>query len=1208
MRTTIQQKLFILSAVPLLLLLIGVVYYSTSEYRNYREVEGLEHFVELGEAASALMHEIQLERGISVAFLALYHTPSRGEFEPSLHRQRTVVTAQIDRFNRTLDALIASASDAVALQNMFRRLQQRFGMIAGLRSEIDSGSATARHVFDFFSTINQHISDMLRSYPIHTPDKVVTANTAALESLILMLERAGQERALLAEIFGEHRLFAKKLRELQNNIAAQAQYRQSLYHYIHDPETLGRLDAFKGSEEEQEVGRYREIAMSHYVKQEIRGRMKNLAGYGGMIHHFKNYVLRQKSRYYDAFLKDYAAFDEELKRYQLIAVHNPEEYALLQGLGKTFAAYRSNIEIVKRMIAQGRSPREIDRVVRVDDTPALQAIARLQDTIVGVDAKVWFDASTRRIEQLRSLEAVLVGQLRTRIGEIKSRDMGILAAKGSFALFFILALLALARYGADKIVGSIRGVQNGLTHFFDYLGHETEKPRYLDVRSGDEMEAMAEEINRQIERTELHMRQDRRFIAEATRIVTAMRDGDFEHRLDVQAHNPSLVALGEVFADLLILIRQKIREQTAELEQLNASLSDQVLEQTRALQEQLQALGQFQYAIDESMAVTRTAPDRGLNSFNARFQELSGLDPETLKGRDVATLLHPLERARFYREIADRVSAKEVFRGVLPLRRSDGGIFHADSMIIPLLDTRGNVTEYLGLHHDITPIIEARDQAIAAERSKDEFLSNMSHEIRTPLNAILGFVNILRRHVGDAKAQEYLAVIDSSGQSLLSIINDILDFSKIQSGKFAIRPEPFEPLRELSVTAKLFASKAYEKSQHYMVYIDPSLPECLRIDGIRLKQIFSNLVSNAIKFTPERGTIKVKTGYEAGRLTLMVQDSGIGIPESQQERIFSPFEQADGSTTRQFGGTGLGLSISSRLAQLMEGELSLKSREGSGSRFTLTLPAEVCDILERPPHDYGQIRSLSVGFIDCAPEHRPLMQLIRRYFRDFGVTRIVDPCPVETNDADMIVFVPESETLSRVINTHKPAIALLSTPETEIDREFRHIHQLHAPFAPTDVMEALDNATIARLRAEEASQPERALPRFSGHLLVAEDNATNRMLIGLILEEFGLTYRLTGDGLEALKACEEERFDLILMDENMPRLNGLAAMKAIRAYEHSRGLPQTPVIAVTANVMRGDRERFLAEGMDGFVGKPINLEELGSYFRTYLRMEEPHRG
>ncbi len=1206
MRTTIQQKLFILSAVPLLLLLIGVVYYSTNEYRNYREVEGLEHFVALSEAAGALMHEIQLERGMSVAFLSLYRSPDRKNFEPGLRRQRTLVTAQIDHFNRTLDSLIASASDAGALQAMFPPLRQRFGMIAALRDRIDGGTTTTQYVFDFFSALNQNISDMLRSYPIHTPDKLVTANTAALESLILLLERAGQERALLAEIFGEHRLSAKKLRELQNNIAAQAQYRQSLRHYIQDPELLGRLDAFKTSEEEAEVGRYREIAMSHYVKQEIRGRMKNLAGYGGMIHLFKNYVLRQDARYYDDFLKRYAAFEEELKRYQLLAAHNPEEYVLLQGLGKTFAAYRANIDLVKRMIAQGRSPREIDHALRVDDTPALQAIARLQDTIVGVDAKVWFDASTRRIEQLRSLEAVLVGQLQTRISEIKSRDMGILVAKGCFALLFILTLLALARYGADKIVGSIRGVQNGLSHFFDYLGHETDKPRYLDIRSGDEMEAMAEEINRQIERTELHMQQDRRFIAEATRIVTAMRDGDFEHRLDVQAHNPSLIALGEVFADLLTLIRQKIREQTAELEHLNASLSDKVLEQTRALQEQLQALGQFQYAIDESMAVTRTAANGTLLTFNPRYRELSGLNPETLRGRDVAALLHPLERSRFYREITDRIVAKEVYRGVLPLRCDNGGIFHADSMIIPLLDTRGNVTEYLGLHHDITPIIEARDQAITAERSKDEFLSNMSHEIRTPLNAILGFVNILHRHVDDAKAREYLAVIDSSGQSLLSIINDILDFSKIQSGKFTIRPEPFDPLQELSVTAKLFASKAYEKSQHYMIYIDPSLPECLLVDGVRLKQILANLISNALKFTPEHGSVKVKAGYEAKCLTLMVQDSGIGIPLSQQERIFSPFEQADGSTTRQYGGTGLGLSISSRLATLMGGTLELKSREGSGSRFTLTLPVEVCDTLRRPPHDYDQIRALSIGFIDAAPEHRPLLQLIGRYFRDFGVTRIIDPCPVETNDADLIVFVPESGTLSRVINTHKPAIALLSTPETEIDRDFRHIHQLHAPFAPSDVMEALDNATIARLRTDEAPLPEQALPRFSGHLLVAEDNATNRMLIGLMLEEFGLTYRLACDGLEAVKACEEERFDLVLMDENMPRLNGLAAMKAIRAGEHSRGLPQTPVIAVTANVMRGDRERFLAEGMDGFVGKPINLDELASYFRTYLRMEAPH--
>ena len=219
----------------------------------------------------------------------------------------------------------------------------------------------------------------------------------------------------------------------------------------------------------------------------------------------------------------------------------------------------------------------------------------------------------------------------------------------------------------------------------------------------------------------------------------------------------------------------------------------------------------------------------------------------------------------------------------------------------------------LELEQQLLDVTTSRDEAIAAEKSKDNFLATMSHEIRTPLNAILGFVTILKKRITEPKDVSYLNIIDTSGSSLLAIINDILDFSKIQSGKFNIVPNEMNPIEEFSNTTMLFASKAYEKHLIYAVYIDPNIPQLIKVDDVRVIQILSNLLSNAIKFTPRDGMVKVRIIIQNNELVISVQDSGIGIAKENISKVFSAFEQADSTTTRKYGGTGLGLSISSKL-------------------------------------------------------------------------------------------------------------------------------------------------------------------------------------------------------------------------------------------------------------------------------------------------------
>ncbi|WP_051145048.1 ATP-binding protein [Thiomicrorhabdus sp. Kp2] len=375
---------------------------------------------------------------------------------------------------------------------------------------------------------------------------------------------------------------------------------------------------------------------------------------------------------------------------------------------------------------------------------------------------------------------------------------------------------------------------------------------------------------------------------------------------------------------------------------------------------------------------------------------------------------------------------------------------------------------------------EQKNQALEATQAKGAFLANMSHEIRTPLNAILGFIGLLKDKTHDEESTKYLDTIDNSSHSLLGIINDILDFSKIESGKLNIDPVVFNPIKEFSSTADLFRARCSEKQLTFSIELSETLPNGLKCDVLRIKQVLSNLISNAIKFTDSHKSIYLEISYAHGYLHFSVKDQGIGISKEAQEHIFEAFAQAETSTTRKYGGTGLGLAISAKLVQMLGGELHVESTLGKGSRFYFSVPAKIVEITERPA-----LQSLS------------------------------------------------------------------------------------------------------------ASQ-------LAGHILLVEDNKTNQLLMSAILTKQGITFDLAEDGLEAVSAVTKNHYDLVLMDENMPNLNGIEATKQIREWEQQQNLNRLPIIALTANAMTGDRERFVSAGMDEYLTKPVNIPKLHEIFRLYL--------
>ncbi|MDF1879992.1 response regulator [Sulfurimonas sp. MAG313] len=606
----------------------------------------------------------------------------------------------------------------------------------------------------------------------------------------------------------------------------------------------------------------------------------------------------------------------------------------------------------------------------------------------------------------------------------------------------------------------------------------------------------------------------------------------------------------------------------------------------------LNTLKQFVHAMDESAIVSKTTPDGIITFANNNFCETSGYSLKEIIGKTHNIISHPDNSKSFFQHMWQTITSKNVYHHTIKNRNKSGKTYYVDATILPLLDTQGNIYEYIAIRYEVTQLVEAKNKAQAAEKAKGEFLSNMSHEIRTPLNAILGFLHLLKKEVHDETAQSHLQIIENSSQSLLTIINDILDFSKIQSGKFTIETHSFEPLIEMDEAIQMFCAKARDKEIIYTVFIDPYLPKVLEGDLTRIKQILFNLLSNAFKFTEPKGSVRVVVSYDKAStiFSLKVTDTGIGISKEKQARIFNAFEQADGTTTRKFGGTGLGLSISSELAQLMHGRIEIDSIEGEGSSFTLELPLKPCE----DSQDYSFYKNLSIATLYQQKDFEEI-QALRYYLQKLSINEIQVHTPFDDANYDVLICVPDTQIEEKVKKSQKNTIFILNKNSNSSYEG--NISILNSPFTSKSLLPILKPSKVKELTEKEPAQED---IQFQGKVLIAEDNKTNQMLIGLLLSDYGIDYKIANDGVDVLTMFKEEAWDLVLMDENMPNKNGLEAFKDIRAYEKKENQDKTAVVALTANVLEEDKKTFFEAGMDDFLAKPIDVQELERVLKTYL--------
>lgn len=646
-------------------------------------------------------------------------------------------------------------------------------------------------------------------------------------------------------------------------------------------------------------------------------------------------------------------------------------------------------------------------------------------------------------------------------------------------------------------------------------------------------------------------------------------------------------------------------------------------------------------------AILSKDPTGIITSWNGGAERLYGYTPEEAIGQSVRLIL-PESMAREESEILEALkTGQRLEQFETTRRRRNGQVFSVSLTMSPLRNAEGQIIGSASIERDITHKQQAQhrlqEAMVAAEQAnlaKSEFLANISHELRTPMNAILGMTQLsLYEDIPDT-VRDYLTTAKDSADTMLYLINDILDFSRLEADCFELDPAPFDIRRLLEETLRTLSLRAHEKGLELIASVDRDVPFRVVGDALRLRQVLTNLIGNAIKFTPSGEVVVTiqladpavaqdESEWNVGELSELqfcVRDTGIGISQDNQQRIFAPFTQADTSTTRNYTGAGLGLSICQELVKLMDGRLWVESEPGQGSRFYFTaemyVAAATDDDLEQATISLEQLKNTPVLIVDDNGTTRSILQQMLKSWSMQPVTadsadaalKEIESASTDGEGFPLLIVdavMPDQdgiellETIEQSMESAGATILMMSPADQQLFRSRANSVDVSAvlekPVSQSGLLNAISEAfgDVAFVRKaadqfETTSQPLR--------VLVAEDIPANQQVMKAILDKRGHIAVIAHNGREAIDLFQRESFDAILMDVQMPIMDGLQAVRAIRAGEP--GDQHIPIIAMTAHAMKGDRETCLEAGMDSYVSKPIDAALL---LNTLERLARPVR-
>jgi len=509
---------------------------------------------------------------------------------------------------------------------------------------------------------------------------------------------------------------------------------------------------------------------------------------------------------------------------------------------------------------------------------------------------------------------------------------------------------------------------------------------------------------------------------------------------------------------------------------------------------------------------------------------------------------------------------------------------------------------------DITNLEIALQKAYISEKAKSTFLANMSHEIRTPLNGILGFTDLLMRKELNKENKKYIDIIHNSGESLLNIVNDILDFSKIENGELSLYKTNSDLFTEMESVVSTFASMAKSKKIDYYIYIDTNIPKKLICDVQRIKQVISNLISNAIKFTPEKGSVGVQIllkekENKLATIEFNIKDTGIGISKNKTELIFDAFSQADNSISREFGGTGLGLSISSKYIKMMDDELRVISTKGKGSEFYFQLKLPIVDPT-RSVNENFDIKDKTIVILEPNQHIVCKANEVTQTYLDTWECDYKKINSLELLDKDIDILIICSRLFdievckNSLIKFDKLNIIYIEGSDESLNYTHNRFHLLPQPMTGSSLFNMFMSLSYTNENLAEVKIT-KTVEQFNGNILIAEDNFTNQMLIEIMLQERGLNYLIVDNGQKAVDEASKKEYDLILMDINMPILDGVSATKQLRKIGYSKA-----IVSLSANVIKSDIQSYKEAGMDDTLAKPIDTQELNNILRKYTSNED----